>query len=76
MEEGKGIDDPRYETSVLSSGQLDLVGASKMARGRWRRRRKRVASYEGPNAFRPAKSESDNGAARLMTRNAFSSQPV
>lgn len=35
-----------------------------------------LASYEGPNAFRPAKSESDNGAARLMTRNAFSSQPV
>lgn len=47
-----------------------------------------LASYEGgswegeakcfPLAFRPAfaKSESDNGAARLMTRNAFSSQPV
>lgn len=41
MEEGKGIDDPRYKTSVLSSGQLDLVGASKMARGRWRRRKKK-----------------------------------
>lgn len=32
MEEGKGIDDPRYETSVLSSGQLDLVGAREMAK--------------------------------------------
>lgn len=32
MEKGKegGKIDPRYETSVLSSGQLDLVGASKM----------------------------------------------
>lgn len=66
-----------------------VVGARRCWRTIMQKMRKRVAwpatREEGgreakcfPLAFRPAfaKSESDNGAARLMTRNAFSSQPV